>query len=674
MPPASPCVPEPPVVVTEERPAQPTRSVRSVGSSEPGPVRRVAARHADGLAVLAVLVVSLGSAAWFTRSFYYFQDDFVFIHQAETSNLSVTYLRGSLFQHFSPVSRLLDYALAHWFHSSIVAAHTIELVLLAATVLAFSWAVAELVGRHWWRHLLTFAFAESLALIHLLGWWTATANILPASLFGLLTIAAFLRYRRVGVRWWILLSLVTFALSLCTHEQSWLVVGYLFLFDLLVLAPGGHLRAALARLWREAWIWLSFVVLTVLAMVNYFAFYYAPLQPRATILELIRYVGTQFGQAFAPSAIGLRPLATGWTNTAALVFDVLAFSAIVIVSIYRRPSAWRVWTVFGVGFLANAIMIGANRVGYFGVDFGVQLYYLESPAYLFLLCVGAAFSLDASGAPYPRQRDIGSTPARVRASHRRPSRGLGVWGVTACVVAVGLYVCAFFFSATTMSNKDQSNIESASAQTYFTRLLGQIDAATARGQRVTLVDSTVPTGVVAPAFAPANRLSYALPVLKPAVDIGQLRQPMFAVTPHARLVPVQFHRTSGTPEGLPVARVVEDSGATLATNETVGGGGCFTSTQPGGTITVRLSSPLIAARGWLLIGFSAVPGGTLNVSTLDGEEVTAVGTINPAATRHGQDYILPLSLRTFDAIELSAATVGQHICFSSVDTGTFSGS
>ena len=91
----------------------------------------------------------------------------------------------------------------------------------------------------WWRHLLTLAFAESLVLVHLLGWWTATANILPATLFGLLTIAAFLRYRRLGNRRWIAVSLLSYGVSLCTHEQSWLVVGYLILFDLLVFAPTG---------------------------------------------------------------------------------------------------------------------------------------------------------------------------------------------------------------------------------------------------------------------------------------------------------------------------------------------------------------------------------------------------------------------------------------------------
>ena len=350
--------------------------------------------------MLAVLVISLTSAAWFTRSFYYFQDDFIFIRQAQMSNLSLTYLRGSLFQHFSPVSRLADYVLAHSFHSSLVAAHTIELVLLAASVLAFSWTIAELVGRHWWRHLLTLAFAESLALLHLLGWWTATANILPATLFGLLTIASFLRYRRLGDRRWIAISLLSYGLSMCTHEQSWLVVGYLVLFDLLVLAPGGRLREALARMWRESWIWLGYGLLTVLTMINYFVFYYAPVKPRPNFDELIRYVGIQFTQAFAPSAIGLRPLTTGWTNTLAIVLDSLLFVVIVVVSIYRRPTAWRVWIVFGIGFLANSLMIGANRVGYFGVDFGQQLYYVQSPAYLFLLCAGAAYSLDPSGAPY----------------------------------------------------------------------------------------------------------------------------------------------------------------------------------------------------------------------------------------------------------------------------------
>ena len=239
------------VLLAPEHRTQSDRSPASAGGSLTSSSSRFAARHADGLCTLAVLAVSVASAAWFTRSFYYFQDDFIFIRQAQTSSLSLAYLRGPLFQHFSPVSRLADYVLAHWFHSSVVAAHVIVLVLLAVTVLAFSWTITELVGPRWWRHFLTLAFGESLALLHLLGWWTATVNILPATLFGLLTIASFLRYRRSGVRKWIVISLLSYGLSLCTHEQSWLVVGYLILFDLVVFAPHGRLREALVRLRRE---------------------------------------------------------------------------------------------------------------------------------------------------------------------------------------------------------------------------------------------------------------------------------------------------------------------------------------------------------------------------------------------------------------------------------------
>ena len=662
------------MVLTEERATESVRSAPSEGHAVTQPVRRFVVRHVDGLAVLAVLAVSLSSAAWFTRSFYYFQDDFIFVRQAQTSSMSVSYLRESLFQHFSPVSRLLDYVLAHWFNSNVAAAHTIELVLLAASVLAFSWTISELVGRHWWRHLLTLAFAESLALIHLLGWWTATANILPASLFGLLTIASFLRYRRVGDRRWILLSISSFGLSLCTHEQSWLVLGYLILFDLLVLAPGGRVRAALVRMWREAWVWLGYALLAVLAVANYFVFYYAPVKPRATIAELIRFIGIQFSQAFTPTAIGLRPLATGWTNTAALVIDSFFFAAIVIVSIYRRPSAWRVWTVFGVGFLANAIMIGANRVGYFGVDFGLQLYYLQSPAYLFLLCVGAAFSLDMSGAPYAMQQDV-STKLRVPASHRRRNQRLRVWSISACVLAVGLYAVAFFSSATTMSAKDQSNIESGTALSYFTKLLRQIDATSAQGKQVAVLDTTVPDGVVEPAFDPWNRLAYTLPVVGPGVAIGQLRQSTFAVTQDGLLVPMSFHRSSATSSGLPVADVVPGSGAKSSASHNAGGDGrCFNSTQAGGTIDVRLVSPITIPTAWLLLGMTTSSGGQWNVSTLNNGESTSVGTTDPATTSSSSDYVLPVSSRTFDTVQLSAASAGQRLCISSIDTGTFSAS
>jgi hypothetical protein len=666
------------VVVAQKHRTEPAPSIPSPGHSAASPSGGFAARHVDGLCTFAVVCVSLASAAWFTRSFYYFQDDFIFIRQAQMSRLSLTYLRAPLFQHFSPVSRLADYVLVHWFQSSVAAAHIIVLVLLAASVLAFSWTIAEIVGHHWCRHLLTLTFGESLALLHLLGWWTATVNILPATLFGLLTIAAFLRYRRVGNRRWIVISLSTFGLSLCTHEQSWLVVGYLILFDLLVLAPHGSLRKALVRLWREGWIWLGYGLLTALAMINYFIFYYAPVKPKPTINELIRFVGIQFTQSFAASATGLRPLTTGWTNTAAIVFDSLLLAVIVMVSIYRRPSAWRVWIVFAVGFLANSFIIGANRVGYFGVDLGQQLYYVQAPAYLFLLCVGAAFSLDPSGAPYVLRPEVPARP-RVPAHLRRPSQRVRIGVVAACLLAVGLYEVAFVSSATTMNVRDLSSSESAASRVYFTRLLGQMDAVRSRGGRVAVLDTDVPPLILSSVFTPWNELLYTLPVVSPDAVVGQLRKNTFEVSSDGALVPTRFLRRSGSSRGLAVASVVAGTGATrngttsrlVGRHSVVADRACFAATEPGEKIKIRLASPLSTRDAWLVLGFTSSSSGSVNVSTVSNGVPAPVGSISFTSANSPHDYLLPLSKRTLDEVELSGGTAGENLCVSSIDVGSF---
>jgi hypothetical protein len=193
--------------------------------------------------------------------------------------------------------------------------------------------------------------------------------------------------------------------------------------------------------------------------------------------------------------------------------------------------------VFAIGFLANAIMIGANRVGYFGVDFGEQLYYLQAPAYLFLLCVGAAFSLDKSGALYITREEVRARP-RAPAHHRPPSQRVRILWAAACVAAIGLYAVAFVTSATTMNAKDQSNLESATARSYFTTLLGQIATETRPGEQVSVLDTAVPLGIVSPAFAPYNQLLNALPVVGSDVAVGQAGHATFEVTPSGSLQPL----------------------------------------------------------------------------------------------------------------------------------------
>ena len=118
---------------------------------------------------------------------------------------------------------------------------------------------------------------------------------------------------------------------------------------------------------------------------------------------------------------------------------------------------------------------------YFGVDLGQQLYYVQAPAYLFLLCVGAAFSLDRSGISLRNatrcHRRSSSSETRPTIEPEHPHRRCG--GRRA-----GGSVCtsiAFATSASTMNAKDLSSQESAAARSYFTTLLGQVDRASSHG-------------------------------------------------------------------------------------------------------------------------------------------------------------------------------------------------
>ncbi len=298
---------------------------------------------------------------------------------------------------------------------------------------------------------------------------------------------------------------------------------------------------------------------------------------------------------------------------------------------------------------------------------------LQAPAYLFLLCVGTALSLDQLGASYVMSHEIPIRP-RVTTHLRRPSQRFHLGLVSVLVLGVGLYAVAFAASATTMTVKDESNLESGTAQSYFTRLVGQIDTASSHGGQVALLDATLPDGAVASAFFPWNRLSSALPVVRSGVVVDQLHGHTFAVRPDGTLVAQEFLRSSGRSLGLPIAAVVGGPGVTVsgAPPRAVVDHRCFSSTRPGGTIGVRLVSPLTSPEAWLLIGLTSASGGTVNVSTVNNGVPGLLGSIDLVASRKPILYLLPSPPQTLDQVDISPVAIGENMCVSSVDVGRFS--
>ena len=230
-----------------------------------------------------------------------------------------------------------------------------------------------------------------------------------------------------------------------------------------------------------------------------------------------------------------------------------------------------------------------------------------------------------------------------------------------------------------MAAKDQSSRESQVSRAYFTELLGQIGAATHGGRRVAIVhDAPVSPSIISPAFAPFNQLSFALSVLKSKVVFNQLGEKTFDVGHNGTLHPVKFQRLSGTQRGLPIAGFTTGRGVVQSqgpANIAKAGGRCFAVGHSGMTVDVGLESPVSTpGAAWLLVGMASSSNGVVDVSTLSNGVQASAGSIDVTAGARPDDYLLPLSQRRLDGLQIIDGTAGQSICISSVDVGTFSSS
>jgi hypothetical protein len=627
----------------------------------------------DRFAAVGCVLVSAATAVRFTRGTYYDQDDFIFLRQARTKPINLAYFRANLFQHFSPLSRLGDLFVARYLPGQPTSAHYLAVALFVGCVAAFAWTITALTGRVWWRHLLTLAFGESLATVHLLGWWTAALNILPATLFGLLTIGCYLRYRKQGTKRWALLSVAAYAVSLGAHEQSWLVFGYLLLFEVLILSVGRGWRTALGRL-REAWVlWLAYLALTVAALASYFEFYYSQVRPRPTAAQLVQFVGVLYGQALAPSIVGYRPLSNGVVSTPTAITDGAIVAAFIVVTIVIARSAWRVWAVFAIGFLANAYMTGANRVGLYGPKFGRQMYYVESPAWLFLLCAGAAVSLccvlRSTG---PSEMRAGW--AHLRVTDRTPSalavgsrRSIGLAAAGAVIVGVLAYQLVYLRSAHSLESQESNEVQAHASKLYFAGIERGVDAAGRRGDVPSVLDGPVPAFVVFPSFAPYNQLSSTLAVLGAGVTVNRAGSETFAVSQTGSLIHAGF--VTLDPPGL------QQPGAT---NVTVGLGiqtpasasPCYVA-APSGTVGIHIGLVHSAPTTWVKLRLTTTGAGTVFVSVTGPAGGAQLGTISLQSRPGTAAYVVPTgSISTFDTVVLGLQE-GERVCVASVDVGTF---
>ncbi len=218
-----------------------------------------------GIAVLAVQTVAhalMLSRAWFT------QDDYLMLARSVDRPLSWEFLTQGYSGHLFPGGFLLA-----WFHAN----HTpldwvwgiVPLVLLQLACCVMLWLVAtRIAGAGWARVPVLVFFALCPLTLISIQWWAVAIQFLPVTLFSLLAVWGYLRWRDGGRRWWWGVVVGSVVGALLFQERGVLVPLTVFLVAL-ALDDSPAWRQRLWRTTRGAWpLWTASaaVVLGYLAL------------------------------------------------------------------------------------------------------------------------------------------------------------------------------------------------------------------------------------------------------------------------------------------------------------------------------------------------------------------------------------------------------------------------
>jgi hypothetical protein len=471
-----------------------------------------------------MLAAQVGLAAAATSYTFFFLDDLLFLDQARTQTLSVGYLREQLFEHFSPMSRLLDKLLVAVAPGSFALAQAIELALYGAALLAIAFVARTILGNGWRAFAITVAFGQSVFLFRLLNWWTATANILPSTILTLVALGCYLRWREGRSRAMLAASLVAYGLAMLDYELAILLPIYAALIRLIVIERRPGPRAWLRALSDERAAWAGYLVLAMLAVVNYYVSYYRAGNSRGhTSLHAFgAFVVTALVDTFIPALAGIKYAVAPTAHVAAVTAATVVFVIAVGVTVWLRPRAWRCVLAFALVFLLTMAPAGLTKVGEFGPSTGHVLYYQQSVQFMFLVL--AAFALSERWSGKRPIRSIGRTGQRIAA-------------LTAAAATV-TYAVLLVSSVREMSAASWQPLDDRAYVSTFLASVRRVEART--GTAPALVDLTVPPPRMPRELWPINSDDVFFGLFDPALAVDRIAPTVYTVARTGALVPRRF--------------------------------------------------------------------------------------------------------------------------------------
>lgn len=599
-----------------------------------------------GLSAFCVAVVS-----WAVHGMYLFADDFIFLSQARELPFGLRYLASGLFQHFSPVSRLVNegliHVLPHWRAAPYAGLVVMDMLVVASAVLL----MVALFGRTWLAWIGTLLLGTSLSLVPNLHWWTAGLNVLPALAGVCAGFGAMVLYLRGRSAWWVGLALLCYLMAITDYELGMLMPLYLGLWVLLFgrRVLGQSLRSVVRRSW---WAWALLLIMLALAAYNYRVNYYKP-APKASLHLLVDGLAVTLFHALLPSLVGIHAdVGGGRWDTFGVLAGAVLLVGLVGWTLARNLQAWRGWAFAFAGWVVPALALLVNRLGYnHNTRFATNLIYQTLTVAMFLVGV---FEAVLAARLLTRFAALPRPPVRVQR----------------VVLATGTVLCVLMGLAWVHSVKPAMRVQllSGSARAY----VGNVErgaAAAARGGPYGLLSSTAPTGLISPVFAPFNTTTRVVGVYDPTLPFDVPAARMFAIDRYGHVYPVTLHTLLRADS----AAASSGAAATISTVNVDGlhldptRGACFR-TRRDSAVRVQLPGPLTGGKLVVRTDFTVDAPTAERVYVLSpGQSKWRAANGDPRLWRPGQTAQLDTVAATaLIGLQILRFTPGVPICISSV--------
>lgn len=409
---------------------------------------------------LALIAASMAWKIAFINHLYFRFDDFIDLDKAIESQFTWKYLTFNGVGHLIIGIRAIAWLLVRislydwWLDSGL----NLVLVLLAGLAalrllrLLFGERPAILIP------LAIFLFCP--LTMPALGEWSSGLESVPLQLATFMALDAHVRYLRSENRRHFVSAFLWVAFGLAFFEKGLALPPMLFAITAAYFVGGGTwlqgMRVTLVRYWRA---WGAYAALMIAyGVVLAESLKTSKVQPATpdSTRAVVEVTWGLIGRTFLPAVFGGPwrwfgggSFALVATPVALVVASAVAAFVVIGVSVLRRPTAWRAWSILaGWLVVADVAPIIVGRVNNFPLALlATETRYVADAVPVLAICLGFAFI------PLAREQQAGLQQAGVRQAGERQATGLGAmswWGERGrrpLQVALASFVGIFAFSS-----------------------------------------------------------------------------------------------------------------------------------------------------------------------------------------------------------------------------------